>query len=108
MPGLPLQTDMTFGAKWGFVYGEYRPRFFFWESVVMLRKLLMVVVIVYVGYVGEGVQVRARGRERGRASLGGETAELERDRARACWASTGAEISSCLVFQRTRAVPFWT
>lgn len=52
-----LETDMTFGAKWGFVYGEYRPRFFFWESVVMLRKLLMVVVIVYVGYVGEGVQV---------------------------------------------------
>ncbi len=62
---------MSFGAKWGFVYGEYRPRFFFWESVVMLRKLLMVVVIVYVGYVGEGVQVRARGRERGRASFGG-------------------------------------
>eukprot|EP00198_Chlamydomonas_reinhardtii_P010737 XP_001700074.1 predicted protein [Chlamydomonas reinhardtii] len=52
-----LENDPAFAAKYGFVFGEYRPQYFYWESIIMLRKLVMVVVIVYVGYIGVGVQV---------------------------------------------------
>lgn len=31
----PSQNDPAFAAKYGFVFGEYRPQYFYWESIIM-------------------------------------------------------------------------
>jgi hypothetical protein len=41
----------------GFLYSEYRSGFYFWESVVMLRKLGFVAVIVFLQRFGACMQL---------------------------------------------------
>ena len=41
------------------LYAEYRAEHFQWESLVMLRKLGMVIVVVFLGYINMSIQLMA-------------------------------------------------
>ena len=49
--------EPLFEANFGMMYQEYLPDKYYHECLVMLRKLAIVAVIVFVGYVGLGVQL---------------------------------------------------
>lgn len=39
--------DIDFEERYGFLYADYKPSYFSWDSIVMLRKLAMVVIVVF-------------------------------------------------------------
>ncbi|MEW5314319.1 MAG: hypothetical protein WDW38_005827 [Sanguina aurantia] len=39
--------DIDFEERYGFLYADYKPSYFYWDSIVMLRKLAMVVIVVF-------------------------------------------------------------
>ena len=41
----------------GFMYRSYRPQFVFWESIIMLRKAILAVVVVFAYPLGSDLQV---------------------------------------------------
>ena len=55
---MPLQ-DPNFEVAFGMLYAEYRSEHYQWETVIMLRKLGMVVVVVFMGYVSMSIQLLA-------------------------------------------------
>eukprot|EP00899_Mesostigma_viride_P020510 jgi/Mesvir1/28460/Mv15883-RA.1 len=48
-----------FKRKYGFLYIGYSPRFYFWESVLMVQKLIVVAVAVFIGIYGVHEQILA-------------------------------------------------
>ncbi|GAX73318.1 hypothetical protein CEUSTIGMA_g772.t1 [Chlamydomonas eustigma] len=49
--------EKGFIRSYGFIYGDYRDECFYWESVVMLRKLLIILVVVFLVTYGNVMQV---------------------------------------------------
>jgi hypothetical protein len=47
----------SFIAAYGFLYGDYEDQYCWWDSVIALRKFLIVVVIVFVENVGTDMQL---------------------------------------------------
>lgn len=38
-----------FEERYGFLYSDYKPSYYFWDSIVMLRKLAIVAIVVFMG-----------------------------------------------------------
>lgn len=51
-----LETE-GFLNSYGFLYEEYENDFCFWESIVMLRKFLVVTVLIFLSSVGIEIQL---------------------------------------------------
>lgn len=49
--------DPLFLITYGFLYEEYEDEFYFWESIIMLRKFLVVTVIIFLSTVGLEIQI---------------------------------------------------
>ena len=45
--------------KYGFLYNGYKQRLYFWESVIMLRKVAMIFITVFLSSLGRIVQALA-------------------------------------------------
>lgn len=56
---MPFQEE-KFSRAWSFLYSDYREGCYFWESITLLRKLLVVVVVV-ISSMGIRVQMLVRG-----------------------------------------------
>ncbi|KXZ48361.1 hypothetical protein GPECTOR_28g768 [Gonium pectorale] len=54
-----LHTSPEFNLSYGFMYNDYSRSCYFWDSLVMLRKLGIVIVIVFLQEEGAGMQVLA-------------------------------------------------
>ena len=51
-----LHTDTATVSKFGFLYLGYSANTYYWEAIVMLRKVSMVMIDVVLGPSGVGVQ----------------------------------------------------
>ena len=51
-------NSQTFKAKYGFLYNGYRPQAYFWEFVIMYRKIIIIIIRVLMAQLGKIVQVR--------------------------------------------------
>jgi hypothetical protein len=51
--------EASFVTAFGFLYEEYETKYYYWESIIMLRKLLVVIVIVFLSGRGLDLQVMA-------------------------------------------------
>ena len=51
-----LNTQET-REKLGFLYNGYRKKVFFWETIIMYRKIILIFISVFVGSFGLVVQV---------------------------------------------------
>jgi hypothetical protein len=49
--------EESFSTAFGFLYEEYEAKYYYWESLIMLRKLLFVIVIVFLAGHGLDLQV---------------------------------------------------
>ena len=54
-----VAQDPNFEAAFGMLYAEYRPEHFRWETIIMLRKLAMVIVVVFLGHINMDIQLLA-------------------------------------------------
>lgn len=52
-------TSSAVQSKYGFLYLTYKPRFWWWETVALLRKVFLAVVAVFFAPFGAGVQSTA-------------------------------------------------
>lgn len=52
---LDLVKHHEFKIKYGFLYVDYKSNYYYWDSIVMLRKLAIVVIVVFLGNDGSTV-----------------------------------------------------
>ncbi|GLI60388.1 hypothetical protein VaNZ11_002398 [Volvox africanus] len=54
-----LYTSPEFGVSYGFMYEDYRRESYFWDSIIMFRKLAVISVIVFLQPQGQLIQIIA-------------------------------------------------
>ncbi|GIL60525.1 hypothetical protein Vafri_15071 [Volvox africanus] len=54
-----LYTSPEFGVSYGFMYEDYRRELYFWDSIIMFRKLAVIAVIVFLQPQGQLIQLIA-------------------------------------------------